>query len=222
MTDPIADGSGVEGAPSHPLFAAVYDPVMRPVEADLLVEHREYLSADLHGSVLDLGAGTGAMFPYFARAVDRDQTLSVHAIEPDSHMRRRARRAAEEANLDVDLRSAGAQSLPYDVDSFDVVVASLVFCTIPNVEAALDEVARVLRPNGEFRFLEHVRADGWMAGVQAAVDPIWRIGAAGCHLTRETGATFRADDRFEVVDFSDLDVGVASVMPLVRGTLVRR
>lgn len=208
--------------PSHPLFAAVYDPITKPAEATLFREHREYLVADLDGAVLDLGAGTGAMFPYFTSAMDRDPTLALHAIEPDPHMRGRAERKAEALDLDVEIRPEGAEALAYDDKSFDVVIASLVLCTIPDVGAALDEVARVLRPGGEFRVFEHVHADGWLARVQDAVNPIWRRVAAGCNLNRDTAATLGGDGRFEVMELDELEVGVPPVMPFIRGTLVRR
>lgn len=211
-----------EHTPSHPVMAAVYDSLSRRAEERLLPEHREYLATDLHGAVLDLGAGTGAMFPYFRSAIEDDPSLVLHAIEPDPHMRRRAVRKASELDLDIEIRPEGAQSLPYADDSFDVVVASLVFCTIPDVEAALDEVARVLEPDGEFRFLEHVRADGWPARVQDVVTPVWRLGVAGCHLNRDTTTTFTTDDRFEVTDLDELDITPLPVMPFVRGTLARR
>lgn len=210
------------GSSSHRLFAAIYDPVTKPAERTLLREHREYLTEDLHGVVLDIGAGTGAMFPYFERAQTRDSGLAVHAVEPDPHMRRRAVQKAKDVGLNVEIRSDGAQSLPYDDDSFDVVVGSLVFCTIPDVDAALGEIARVLKPGGELRFLEHVHADGWVGSVQDAVNPVWRRGAAGCHLNRDTRATFESDDRFEVREIDELAIGVPPVKPFIRGTLVAR
>ena len=144
--------------PSYLLFAAIYDPATAVVERTLLRAHRDYLVDDLHGAVLDIGAGTGAMFPYFAVA---NGSASFHAIEPDPYMRRQAREKADELGLERDLRSAGAESLPYEDDSFDVVIASIVFCTIPDIEVALSEVARVLRLGGGFRFFEHVLDDGW-------------------------------------------------------------
>lgn len=208
-------------APSHPVFAALYDAIDGRVEDELFREHRESLASDLRGSVLDLGAGTGAMFPYFASAVERDPSLTFRAIEPDSHMRRRAVRRANDLDLDIEIRAAGAQSLPYADDSFEVVVASLVFCTIPDVEAALDEVARVLASGGEFRFLEHVHADGWLARVQDVLNPVWRRGVAGCNLNRDTVATFEADDRFVVTEVEELESGIPPAKPFVRGTLVR-
>ncbi|WP_226013438.1 class I SAM-dependent methyltransferase [Halomicrobium salinisoli] len=212
MTDPQE--------PSHPLFAAIYDPATAVVERTLLRPHRNYLVEDLHGTVLDVGAGTGAMFPYFD-AVD-DGTVSFHAIEPDPYMRRQARERAGELGLGVDIRSAGAESLPYADDSFDVVIASMVFCTIPDVERALSEVARVVRPGGEFRFFEHVLDDGWRARVQSLIAPLWKRAAGGCHLTRQTASLFAADRSFDIVEVDRMNLGVTPIRPFVRGRLRKR
>ncbi|QLH76634.1 class I SAM-dependent methyltransferase [Halosimplex rubrum] len=206
--------------PSYPLFAAIYDPAMAVVERTLLRPHRSYLVDDIHGAVLDIGAGTGAMFPYFDAVADGN--VSFHAIEPDPHMRRQASEKAVELELEIDLRAAGAESLPYEDDSFDVVIASMVFCTIPDIEAALSEVARVLRPGGEFRFFEHVLDDGWRARVQSLLAPVWKRVAGGCHLTRQTASVFAADRSFDVVELDRMNLGVTPIRPFVRGRLRKR
>lgn len=204
----------------HPIVAAIYDPLITPFDGRLLGEHREYLAADLAGPVLDLGAGTGAMFPYFATADQSDgSSPTFHAIEPDPYMRRRAHSRANDLDLAIDIRADSAESLPYDDDSMAVVVASLVFCTIPDVEAALSEVARVLEPGGELRVLEHVAAEGWTGHLQTTVTPVWKRAAAGCHLDRDTEATLRSHDRFAVRNLKTLAMGVPPVKPFVRGTL---
>ena len=199
------------------VFAALYD---RLPDRLLVGPHREYLAADLSGTVLDLGAGTGAMIPYADAVADGD--LEYHAIEPDSKMRRRAARKAKSAEMQVHLRDARGESLPYADDSFDTVLSSLVFCTIPGVDAALAEVARVLRPGGELRFLEHVRNDGWHARAQDVLTPLWSRAAGGCQLNRETVARFVGHDAFEVLEVERANVGVFPATPIVRGRLRRR
>ncbi len=88
---------------------------------------------------------------------------------------------------------AGAESLPFPDASFDTVVASLVLCSVNSQEEALREVSRVLRPDGEFRFFEHVRSEGrcW-ALFQRAVKPFWRVAGHGCEPDRNTVAAIRA------------------------------
>lgn len=201
-------------SPEHPLVARLYDPVMAVAERTMMPPHREYLASDLSGRVLEVGSGTGAMFPYFV-----DQDIDLHAIEPDPHMRTQAQDRARELGLDVEILDAGAESLPYDDDSFDAVVSSLVFCTVPDHEVGLSEVARVLAPGGEFRFLEHVRGDGTVGHVHDLLAPGWHAVAGGCHLNRETDELFRTDERFRLVDYQRVSDGA---MPMVRGRLQRK
>jgi ubiquinone/menaquinone biosynthesis C-methylase UbiE len=136
-------------------------------------------------------------------------------------MRRRARRKANDLTLNIEIRSDGAQSLSYADDTFDVVITALVFCTVPDVEAALDEVSRVLKPGGEFRFLEHIHATGRVGRVQNIVNPLWHRVTAGCNLNRETITVFGADERFELQETTEPDLGLKLVTPFVRGTLLR-
>lgn len=200
----------------HPILARLYDPVMAGAERTVLVEHREYLSTDLSGRVLDLGAGTGALFPYLQGA-----DIEVHAVEPDPHMRARASERAAELEMTVNLVDAEAESLPYDDAAFDFVISSLVFCTVQDPVAGLDEVARVLGDGGEFRFLEHVRGEGLAGRVHDVAAPAWHAAAGGCHLDRRTGALFRDSDLFTTVDYERFE-GSLGLMPMLRGRLRRR
>lgn len=198
--------------PSHRLFASVYDAVTGPFER-VVDEHRCYLARGASGDVLDVGAGTGANFPYLA-----ETTATVHAVEPDPHMHRRARRRAEREDIDVEIRDDLAESLSYGDATFDRAVAALVFCTVDDPYDALDEVARVLRPGGEFRFLEHVGDDGIGRLLQETANPLWRRCAGGCRLDRDTVSIFEDHDAFETVEVERFR-GVPPVSPLVRGTL---
>lgn len=205
---------------AHPRFARLYD--LAPEER-LLAPHRDYLVRDLSGRVLDLGAGTGSLFSHVAEQAPRgEDALSLSAIEPDPHMRRRARERAADLGLEIDLRDARAEALPFPDDSFDAVIASVVFCTIGEPEAAIEEVARVLKPRGEFRFLEHVRADGPTATLQDLINPVWARAAGGCQLNRDTIELFVSRDAFEVVEIERLDRGLFPATPFVRGRLRRR
>ncbi|MDQ2051277.1 class I SAM-dependent methyltransferase [Natronolimnohabitans sp. A-GB9] len=205
------------GEISHPLFATLYE--LSP-QGFLLAPHREYLADDLSGRVLDLGCGTGDMFPFVADAAGDD--LEYHAVEPDPHMRTRAAERAREVGLPVDLRGDRAEALPYPDDSFDVVLSGMVFCTIHDPDAALAEVARVLKPGGEFRFLEHVHADGWQGTGQELLNPVWKRVAGGCQLTRETVPRFVGHEAFSVAEIERLEFGIFPATPFVRGTLCRR
>lgn len=208
-----------DDGPEHPLFARLYDPVMKLPERLVFSDHRRELAEGLEGHVLDIGSGTGVMFPYF-EACGGD--LTVTAIEPDPHMRAQAREAATQFETEITVVDAPAEALPCEKNSVDAVTAGLVFCTIPDVAQALDEVARVLRPGGEFRFLEHVRGR-WPIGIgHDMLTPCWSHAAGGCHLDRRTGDVFRQDDRFELLAFRRFESGVTRLLPLVRGRMQRR
>jgi ubiquinone/menaquinone biosynthesis C-methylase UbiE len=170
-------------------FAAAYERRGRRGESPYQRELRSRVAAEAAGRVLEIGAGTGFNFPYYA-----DGTTVV-ATEPNPEMLRRAEPRAREHG--IDLRAAPAERLPFPDDSFDTVVATGVFCSVDDPARALSEVHRVLRPGGELRFNEHVR--GASAGrrlMQRTLDPLhYRL--FHCHIGRDTIGSMR-DAGFDV------------------------
>ncbi|MFZ5815266.1 MAG: class I SAM-dependent methyltransferase [Bacillota bacterium] len=171
------------GSEGHPVLAAIYDRVMSGFERTEGLGWRKQVLAGCRGRVLDLGCGTGANFPVWQGI----EALELHATEPDPHMLRRARARAARLGLAVTFAGAPAERLPYPDGFFDAVVTTLVLCTVADPARAIAEVARVLKPGGEFRFMEHVRAGGRMGWWQDRLTPLWRRVSGGCHLNRETG-----------------------------------
>jgi ubiquinone/menaquinone biosynthesis C-methylase UbiE len=171
----------------------MYDPIMRQCEGKLLRELRPCVAGKATGRVLEIGAGTGANWPYY-KTVEH-----IVATEPDPYMLQRAKRRAAELGFGVEFLRCPAEDLPFADASFDTVVSTLVLCTVDEPARALREVKRVLKPNGTFRFIEHVRADERIAGrVQDILTPAWGWFGAGCHLNRRTGDLIKAEG-FEVV-----------------------
>ncbi|WP_254863709.1 class I SAM-dependent methyltransferase [Halovivax gelatinilyticus] len=205
----------------HPIFARAY---ARFDSFDRLAfgAHRRWLADGLEGRIVDLGAGDGAMIPYVEDAIGDPARLEYHAVEPDSTMRSHARDRARRLGFPATFHDARAESLPFDDDSVDVVVSSLVFCSIADPEAAVDEIARVLRPGGELRVLEHVGGDGWYRRVQSALTPAWKRVAGGCHLDRDTIERFEDHDAFEAAAFDRTGARTYPAAPVVRGRLRRR
>lgn len=184
------------GGSGHRLFAAVYDRMNAPLERDWLGERRGELVGELEGTVLEVGAGTGANLPHYRTAA------RVVATEPDPFMRRRmVHKANAAANVPVEVGDASAESLPYADQSFDVVVCTLTLCTVADPDRALAEIRRVLKPDGRLIVLEHVRGRGRLARWQDRLDPLWSRAGAGCHPNRDTrSAIERAGFGFERVN----------------------
>ncbi len=181
--------AGAEGGPEfrgHPWFAATYDLITSMGESRVLSRLRPFVAGEATGMVLEIGAGTGANFPYYRRAE------KIVVIEPDPFMLRRAVKRARRLGLEIEFHQAVAEALPFPDASFDTVVATLVFCTVADPARALAEVRRVLKPGGAFRFIEHVRAEGAAAGAQDVLTPVWEEFGAGCHLNRRTVDAIKA------------------------------
>jgi ubiquinone/menaquinone biosynthesis C-methylase UbiE len=178
--------------PGHPIFARLYDRLMAGVENDGLREMRAELVAGARGRVLELGAGTGLNLGHYGPEV-----TELVLTEPDPHMASRLRRRLEQeppAPATVEVVEAGAERLPFDDDSFDTVVSTLVLCTVPEPVRAAAEAARVLRPQGRMLFLEHVRGEDGsrLARWQDRLERPWGWVAAGCHPNRDTAVVLEA------------------------------
>lgn len=201
-------------------FAAVYDRGLKATEDAGLREIRREVLAGASGHTIDLGAGTGVNRELFPAAVTK-----LVLAEPDEHMLKKLRAKLPRAGGDgpaVEAIQAPAERLPFEDDSFDTVVFTLVLCTVPDPMAALTEAARVLRPGGKLLFVEHVRAeDPVLARWQDRLERPWRFLADGCHCNRDTVANIEAS-LFELqeVERGDLPKALPLVKPLVRGSAV--
>lgn len=161
--------------------------------------HRRRLLESAHGAVVEIGAGYGATFPLYPAAV-----TGVLALEPDPTLRELAQAAAGEAAVPVTVEDGAAEALPVADASVDVVVSSLVLCSVADQRAVLQEVVRVLRPGGQLLFYEHVRSEHRLLGfAEDLITPLWSRVAGGCHPNRDTaaviadaGLTVQALERF--------------------------
>lgn len=187
-------------------FARFYDKVMWPLEKGKLQQVRKEVISKAKGRVLEVGAGTGINFAYYPEEVQLD------AIEPDPAMRDKSLHRLAELNREVRLHDAGAEQLPFRDNTFDTVIATLVFCTIPDPEQALRELYRVSKPGAEIYFLEHVEmSQKWAARMQRQLTPLWKRLCDGCHLDRHTEELVRQSD-WEVKKASSFYNGLFLVM----------
>jgi ubiquinone/menaquinone biosynthesis C-methylase UbiE len=201
----------------HPLFARCYARVGHLMDAEI-GDHRRRLLAGLTGRVLEIGAGTGLNFPYYPAAV-----TEVLAIEPEPYLRRQALAAARQAPVPIRIVDGTAEALPAPDGAVDAVVASLVLCTVTDLDQALAETRRVLRPGGKLRFYEHVRAtDPRLARWQDRLQRPWGWLVGGCHPNRDTVATITAAGlRLVQLDRFDLQAMPPLARPHVLGVAER-
>lgn len=162
-------------------FPRIYDVAMKPLEKTRFEKIRAGLVRKAQGRVLEIGFGTGANFRYY-RNVEQ-----VDAIEPNPAMGKQAVKRIKKSRIPIHLYQAKAEQLPFADDSFDSVVATLVFCTIPEPVRALQEIQRVSKPGAKLLLFEHVKMDQKIIGeTQKALTPIWKKLCDGCHLDRDT------------------------------------
>ena len=175
-----------DGEHNHPVFARFWTFIAEREDKAGQNDNRREMLAGARGRALEVGAGNGRNFPHYPAEVDE-----VVAVEPEPYLRERAREAAAEARVRVDVVDATDDPLPFPDDSFDVAVACLVLCSVPDQARALAELRRVLRPGGELRFYEHVvPSRPRQARLFRLADDsgVWPHVGAGCHLSRDTGA----------------------------------
>jgi ubiquinone/menaquinone biosynthesis C-methylase UbiE len=171
---------------NRPLFARIQARASAAEERKGGAERRRQLLAGLAGRVVEVGAGSGVSFAHYPKSV-----REVVAVEPEPRLRELARRAAMRAPVPVNVVDGLAEQLPLADASMDAAVVAGVLCSIPDPARALAEVARVLRPGGELRFYEHVRArNARLARLQRLLDAsVWPRLFGGCHTSRDTERT---------------------------------
>lgn len=132
------------------------------------------------GKVLEIGVGTGKNMSFYPTGA------RVTAIDLSGRMLARARRRAQELGLDVDLRLMDAQQLEFADDTFDAVVATFVFCSVPDPIRGLQELGRVVKPDGDIWLLEHVRVDRPIVGtLMDLLNPVV-VRITGANINRRT------------------------------------
>ncbi len=198
-------------------FAFFYPRLVERSENAGQRETRRELISEARGRTLELGAGSGLNLQHYTDAV-----TELIISEPSPHMLAHLRQALRDGPpkpASCKLVQAGAEALPFEDASFDTVVCTYVLCTVPDPARALDEVARVLKPDGRMLFLEHVHAgDGTSLGwFQDLIELPHRYIAAGCHPNRRTWELLGAS----ALEVQRLDHGnQPRALPTVRPTII--
>lgn len=190
MTDTV-DTQLEPRPPSGPwlrILARAYDPFVWLGERRGMRDRRRALVGDARGRVVEIGAGTGLNIAHYRHGV-----AELVLTEPDSAMRHRLERRLQRHNRSARIVDAPAERLPLADASVDTVISTLVLCTVGDPERTLSEIARVLRPDGQLLFIEHVRATSRMlAAYQDRLVGPWRRFAGGCFCNRRTVELIRA------------------------------
>lgn len=161
----------------HYVFPYLLDLAMA---SPALRKPRQRTLASACGRILEIGFGTGRNLQHYPPSVTR-----IEAIDPDLDLDRLSQPRIRHASIAVDFHHLDAEHLPFAQDSFDTVVSTMTLCSIPDVGHALREIHRVLKPGGQFLFLEHGRSpDPGVARWQDRINPHWMPLAGGCHLNR--------------------------------------
>ena len=185
----------------------LYQEQVLPRLVDLLLGGRELarlrarVAAGLSGEVVEIGFGSGRNVPHYPPGVTR-----VQAVDPATVGRKLAAKRVAAGRVPVEYVGLDGQDLPMDDASVDHVLTTWTLCTIPDVDRALAEVHRVLRPGGALHFLEHGRSpDPVVARWQDRLTPLQRRVAGGCHLNRpierlvtDAGLVVTSIDRYYV------------------------
>lgn len=190
--------------------ARLYDRMNAPMERLVFADWRKRLWAMVEGTrILEVGVSTGINFPFYPR------DAQVTAIDFSEGMLAQAWANAARQGVPVDLQRMDCQALGFPDESFDAVVATWVFCSVPDPVIGLWEVGRVCRREGKVFLLEHVRSESWFGWVMDLLNPVV-VRLTGANINRRTVENvLRAGLRFESVESYAL--GIVKLMVLRPG-----
>ena len=174
---------------------------------------RSGLLQSAQGNVLEIGLGTGLNVPHYPAKVSQ-----LRAVDPAPLLPDRVAQRSTNVSFPVELSRASAEELPYEDHSFDCVVSTWTLCTIADPVKALREIRRVLKPTGQFLFLEHGRSDDALTAIwQDRLNPIQNVIGCGCNLNRLIDRLIR-EAGLHIVQ---LDRFVMEGVPRIGGELYR-
>jgi len=137
---------------------------------------RQELLSNANGKVLEIGFGTGLNLSWYPGSIASITAIDVNLV--DHH--------CTSTNIQVDLQKMSAEAMSFPDESFDTVVSTFTLCSIPNLERALKEIKRVLKPDGIFLFLEHGKSpNGFITTFQNLLNPFYNLFANGCNVNRD-------------------------------------
>ncbi len=167
------------------IFPWLVDLAMRNKEA---TRYRSQIVPKAHGTVLEIGIGSGLNLPFYGSGVEQ-----LYGLDPSAELLAMARKKAGAAAFPIELLAHSSEEIPLDDGCVDTVVTTWTLCSIADPVKALQEMRRVLKPDGILLFTEHglapeTRVQGW----QQRLNPLWSRMTGGCNLNRKIDALIRA------------------------------
>jgi ubiquinone/menaquinone biosynthesis C-methylase UbiE len=183
-----------------------------------LALYKTQLFAEVSGTVLEIGPGTGANL----RHLQQGKIVHWIGVEPNSFMNRHLAEEARRLRLRIELLCGTAEELPLRAASIDYVISTLVLCSVVDQRRALSELQRVLKPGGKLIFIEHVAAPAgtWLRRIQSALEPLWRRMGDGCHPDRETLAAIERSG-LTVAHVEEFTAPLPVVRPHIAGYAIK-
>lgn len=166
-------------------IAYFYDYLEKPMENMVLGKWRKHLFQEVKGKVLEVGVGTGKNIEHYHDAIE------VTAIDFSQKMLLIAEKRAENLGKNVDLRKMDVQCMSFSDDTFDHVIATCVFCSVPNPVKGFAEIGRVLKPQGKVILIEHVRSEEKLLGLLMDVMNPLVVNFYGANINRRTEENIR-------------------------------
>jgi ubiquinone/menaquinone biosynthesis C-methylase UbiE len=152
------------------------------------------------GRVLEIGFGAGHNLPFY----DPEKVTHLWALEPSREYRAKSGARVEASPIPVQFLDLPGEQIPLEDESADTILITYTMCTIPDVDAALAQMRRVLKPGGRMIFCEHGKApDANIEKWQHRIEPLWKPLAGGCHLARPIPELVRAGG-FEIADLETM------------------
>ncbi|MEM8534177.1 MAG: class I SAM-dependent methyltransferase [Chloroflexota bacterium] len=197
------------------MSAAMIDQNSRVYEP-FVADRKRTLFAQFAGDILEIGPGTGANLSWYP------PSIRWTGVEPNPYMHPYLHRTAAQLDMNIHILSNTAEHLNIQNSTIDIVVATLVLCSVKDPMRVLQEIRRVLKPDGRFVFIEHVAAPqgSWMRRFQHLIQPVWGICADGCHVTRETWRVIEQVG-FKSVKIEHFCLPLSVVGPHIAGTAIK-
>lgn len=179
---------------------------------------KKALLQDHPETIVEIGAAFGANFRYLKPGT------KVIVIEPNASYNKILKKRAERFNVNIEIHNRGAESIDLPADSIDMVFGSLVLCTVESPAQVLEEIHRILKKEGEFVFIEHVRSKHhtWLCRLQNFVKIPWKWFFDGCYVNRDTASSIQKVPfgKIELKEFKIKTVFLP-IIPHISGTAVK-